>query len=129
MAKEETHMKRNLKISFALAGLVGLSACADGPYEPIVDGPQGIKYQQDLAACRQLSLQKQSTNTGRNVGVVIGGLAGAAEADDGDALEGAIAGAVLGGVVGSADENNTIEDARDQIVFNCMRGRGHNVVG
>lgn len=122
-------MDCNLKISFALAGLIVVAACADDPYAPIVDGPQSAIFQQDLAACRQISQQKQSTNAGRNGGAIIGGLAGAAEADSGDALESALAGAVIGAVLGSASENGEVEDARDKIVFNCMRGRGHNVVG
>ncbi len=122
-------MKPNLKICFALAGLMTVAACSDDPYAPIVDGPQGVNFQQDLASCRQVAQQKKSTNKGRNGGAVLGGLVGAAEADSGDALEGAIAGAVVGGVLGSAGENEDVEDARDKIVFNCMRGRGHNVVG
>jgi outer membrane lipoprotein SlyB len=118
-----------MKISFAIAGLFVVAACSDDPYAPIVDGPRSAAFQKDLASCRQVAQQKKSTNIGRNGGAILGGLAGAAEADSGEALEGAVVGAVLGGVIGSASENGEVDEARDKIVFNCMRGRGHNVVG
>ncbi len=112
---------------FLMCGLV-VSACS-GPYTPIVDGAVGPRYQQDLAECRQVSMQKQSTNAGATGGAIVGGLIGGVEADSNDTLEGVIAGAVVGGLIGSAEENAEVDDARDKIVFNCMRGRGHNVVG
>lgn len=122
-------MKTTFKLlSIGALGLT-LTACAEGPYSPIVDGPKTARYQSDLAACRQVSLQREKTNSGAIGGAVIGGLLGGAEADSGDALEGAVAGAVIGGLLGSAEETNEVEDARDGIVFNCMKGRGHNVVG
>lgn len=106
-----------------------MAACSDEPYQPIVDGPTGAQYQSDLAACRQLSLQNEGTNSGATGGAIIGGLIGGAEADDGDELGGAVAGAVIGGLIGGAEEGSEVDEARDRIVFNCMRGRGHNVVG
>lgn len=116
-----------------LAGLIScgllVSACTDDPYSPIVDGPTNVRFQQDLGACRQLSQQKTATNNGAIGGAVLGGLVGAADADSGDALESAAAGALIGGMLGSHSEKTDVEVARDKIVFNCMRGRGHNVVG
>jgi hypothetical protein len=59
----------------------------------------------------------------------LGGLIGAVDSDDGDEAGGLLAGAVVGGLIGSAEEGSQISDERDKIVFNCLRGRGHNVVG
>lgn len=122
-------MQKNLKTSVVLAGLIAVAACSGGPYVPITDGPQSVTFQKDLAQCRQVAEQKQSKTVGRNTGAILGGLAGAAEADSGDELEGAVAGAVIGGVIGNVSDTQEANEDRDQIVFNCMRGRGHNVVG
>jgi outer membrane lipoprotein SlyB len=122
-------MINNLKLVSLAACITFAAACTDDPYAPIVDGAKGAKYQQDLASCKQLSLEKSTTKAGATGGAVVGGLIGAAEADSGDALGGAVVGAVIGGLLGSAGENEEVDTARDQIVFNCLRGRGHNVVG
>ncbi len=115
-------------IALPLLGLT-LAACSDAPYTPILDGPRNAQFQSDLDACRQVSQQRQSDGTATTGGAIVGGLVGGAEADDGDELGGVVAGAVIGGLLGSAEENAETEEARDEIVFNCMRGRGHNVVG
>lgn len=122
-------MKNILKTTALISLGLFTAACSDSPYTPIVDGPQGAQFQSDLAACRQVSLQLENTNDGRTGGAIVGGLVGAADADDGDELGGLVAGALIGGAIGSAEESSEIQDARDRIVFNCMRGRGHNVVG
>jgi outer membrane lipoprotein SlyB len=103
---------------------ISIAACSQGPYEPIVDGPKNIVYQKDLAECRQLSLQKKKTNDGAIGGAVIGGLIGATES-----AEDAIAGAVVGGLIGTAEEGSKVSDEQDAIVFRCLQGRGHKVVG
>jgi len=106
-----------------------VSACSDGPYTPIVDGPRAANYEADLAACRQVSAQHTTSKAGTTGGAIVGGLVGGAEADSGDEIEGAVAGALVGGLIGSAEDKSEAQSARDSIVFNCMRGRGHNVVG
>ena len=117
-------MMLSLKTTATIGVALLAAACSKAPYEPIVDGPRDAKYASDLAACRQLSEQKQSDNTGTIAGAVIGGLAGADED-----VEGAVVGATVGGLIGSASDKADTRDARDVIVYNCMRGRGHNVVG
>lgn len=119
-------MKKFTKPALFLAAGLSLTACANAPYEPIVDGQVSRAYTADLEQCRQVSAQKRSTGTGVAAGAVIGGLAGGAEDES---LEGAVVGAAIGGLIGSAEEKSDVNKARDQIVFNCMRGRGHNVVG
>ena len=108
---------------------ISLAACSDDPEPFIVDGPKSARFNSDLAECEQLSLQREGDKGAATGGAIVGGLIGGAEADDGDALEGALVGAVIGGVVGSAEGNSKTEEQRNRIVFNCMRGRGHNVVG
>ena len=122
-------MTMTLKIAGACFIGLAITACSDDPYTPIVDGPHNVKFETDLAACRQVSQQRQKTKSGATGGAIIGGLIGGADASDGNEIDGAIAGAVIGGLIGSAEEGSEVDDARDRIVFNCMRGRGHKVVG
>lgn len=122
-------MKTTFKITGLFALGLSVTACSDAPYTPIVDGQKDALFQSDLAACRQVSLQHEKTNERAIGGAVIGGLIGGAEADNGDELGGVVAGAVIGGLLGSAEEGGEVSAAQDRIVFNCMRGRGHNVVG
>ena len=103
---------------------ISVAACSKGSYEPIVDGQKGIVYQNDLAECRQLSQQVEKTNDGAIGGAVIGGLIGV-----GESHEDAIAGAVIGGIIGSVEESSEVKEQRDKVVFNCLKGRGHKVVG
>jgi len=105
------------------------TACTDDVYQPMLDGPKGANYQRDLAQCRQLAATKAESNRGRTGGAVVGGLVGAAEADSGDEVEGLIVGAVVGGLIGSAEDKSAIKTERDKIVFHCLQGRGHKVVG
>ena len=114
--------------TFIVLGL-SLAACSSGRYVLIDDGVKSASFQSDLSACEQLSLEREVGKDGATVGAVIGGLGGAAESDDGDELGGAVLGAVIGGLIGKAEDNAEAEEAREQIVFNCMKGRGHNVVG
>ncbi|MGC3939648.1 glycine zipper family protein [Roseobacter sp. EG26] len=111
-------MTEILKIAGLTAFGLLLAACSDAPYDPIVDGQKNASYENDLTACRQLSLQQDKTNDGATGGAIVGGLIGGVEADDGDELGGMVAGAVVGGLIGSAEEGAKVEDARDRIVFN-----------
>lgn len=119
-------MQKLAKMTVFLGLGLSVTACADGPYEPIVDGQVSRNYHSDLDACRQVSAQKQPTGKGAATGAVVGGLIGGVEDES---VGGAVVGAALGGVIGSAEEKAGIRDDRDRVVFNCMRGRGHNVVG
>lgn len=118
-------MKTQLTLS--AAGLVLVAACADSGanYRPILDGTPTPAYEADLRACQALA---RSQFEGETTGAaILGAGAGAAlgEIDSGDALGGAVAGALAGGVAGSVDVN----ERRQSIVIECLRGRGHRVVG
>ncbi len=107
--------------------LVLVAACADSGanYQPILDGTPTPAYNADLTACQTLARAQFDQETlgatvlGAGVGAALG------EADSGDALGGAFAGALAGGVASVLDVN----ERRESIVIECLRGRGHRVVG
>ena len=113
-----------------LATLIGLGACADSGarYTPILDGPETAAYRADLAACQTLAKNQrqfdQDTLGAAVLGAGLGAALGAAD-DDATAGEGAAAGLISGGLAGMVDAS----DRRQAIVIQCLRGRGHRVVG
>ncbi|WP_162947022.1 glycine zipper family protein [Ruegeria sp. EL01] len=121
-------MKLTNSCSLLMIGLT-VAACSENADTLIVDGQKKANFQSDLTACQQVSLQREKSNSGAITGAVVGGLIGAAEAGSGDALAGLGVGAAVGGLVGTVEDSADTEEARGGIVFNCMRGRGHNVVG
>lgn len=117
----------------AISALIATSliaACADSGanYQPILDGPAMPAYQADLAACQALARDQKQFDQETLGAAVLGAGAGAVlgEVDDnGDALGGAIVGALAGGTASAVDVN----ERRKAIVVECLRGRGHRVVG
>jgi uncharacterized protein YcfJ len=120
-------MKTQLTLS--AAGLVLVAACADSGanYQPILDGTPTAAYQADLTACQALARNQNQFDQETMAATVLGAGVGAAlgEADGGDALGGAVAGALAGGVSSAVD----VSERRESIVIECLRGRGHRVVG
>ncbi len=120
-----------MKTQFSLATgtLVVLAACADSgaDYQPILDGTPTPTYQADLDDCQALARNQTRFDEDTIAATVLGAGMGAAlaGADDGDALEGAVAGAFAGGVSSAVDAS----ERREAIVVECLRGRGHRVVG
>jgi uncharacterized protein YcfJ len=106
-----------------------LAACADSGanYEPILDGAPTPAYQADLKACQTLARDQKQFDQETIAAAVLGAGVGAAlgEVDSGDPLEGAVAGALVGGISGAVDAS----ERRQAIVIECLRGRGHRVVG
>jgi uncharacterized protein YcfJ len=117
------------QLAFATAGLVLVAACADSGanYQPILDGTPTAAYRADLAACQTLARNQNQFDQDTMAATVLGAGVGAAlgEADGGDALGGAVAGALAGGVSSAVDAS----ERREAIVVECLRGRGHRVVG
>ncbi|WP_093973014.1 glycine zipper family protein [Boseongicola aestuarii] len=120
-------MKTETIIAIASAGL--LAACADtgASYTPILDGAPTAEFQSDLSACQLLARAQDQFDHETIAATVMGAGAGAllGEADSGDALGGAVAGALVGGVASAVD----VSERRKSIVIECLRGRGHAVVG
>jgi len=108
--------------------LTGCGSTASA-YQPLVDGPKDEHYSQDLAACAELAEKRSYLNDdvkseallGAGVGAVVGAL------EDGGS--GALAGAVVGSATGAGGRAWETREERKQIVVECMRGRGHKVVG
>ncbi|GAA0786153.1 bacteriocin [Roseibium denhamense] len=93
----------------------------------------GYAYEHDLGQCKQLaeqrSLMNDETKMAALAGAALGGVVGAVEAEDNTAPGGAIAGALVGGALGAGGGAIKAHGERKDIVMNCMRGRGHRVVG
>lgn len=109
---------------------LGLMACADSGanYTPILDGPVTPAFRADLAECQALARAQhqfdQETTGATLLGAGAGALLGAAD-DEADAAGGAVAGALAGGIAGATHA----ADRREAIIVECLRGRGHPVVG
>lgn len=121
-------MKPHIFVCMATMTLV--AACADtgANYTPILDGEPTATYENDLASCQALARDQRQLDQETMAATVLGAGAGAILGeldDDADALGGALAGAVIGGVASAAD----VSDRRQAIVIECLRGRGHRVVG
>lgn len=126
-------MKHLNFITIAIGGLA-LVGCANtgAKYEPIADGPVSVIYAADLENCQQLATDRgyinADTKTNAMIGAGLGALAGIAD-DDVNDTEGAIAGAVVGAIAGGGAGMVETREQRRQIVIDCMKGRGHPVVG
>ena len=107
-----------------------VAACADSgaSYQPILDGPATSTYRADLAACQTLARNQNQFDRETLAATALGAGAGAllGEVDsDGDALGGAVVGALAGGAASAGN----VSERREAIVVECLRGRGHRVVG
>lgn len=110
--------------------LVAACTTTGANYQPVIDGPVGPNYYNDLSQCQQLAASQPAVDqrTAGNVatGAGVGAATGLIVKDNSDAmLKGAAVGAVAG-LASSAIEKN---QQREVIVRNCMRGRGYKVVG
>lgn len=116
-------------LTFCAAGLVLMTACADSGanHQPILDGAATPAYKADLAECQALAAGQTQFDQETVAATVMGAGAGAVlgEVDSGDALGGAVAGALAGGISSAVN----VSERRESIVIECLRGRGHRVVG
>ncbi|HEX2582170.1 MAG TPA: hypothetical protein VHL08_09390 [Dongiaceae bacterium] len=121
------------KIHFAAIGLGLLMTACASTYEPSVDlqGRDQVRYEHDLAACRQIAQNKDvGTEAGLGAlgGGVIGGAGGAVGgAIAGDAGTGAAIGAGSGAVIGAGAGAFDAGERQKQIVDDCLRHRGYRV--
>jgi hypothetical protein len=124
---KETQMRPILIVPLALT-VLGACAGSGADVEPILDGAPTAQFQSDLAACRQLARSQsqldRDTMSSAAIGAGLSGVFGSAD-EDGDALGGAIVGALAGAASGASEASDT----REAIVKDCLRGRGHRVVG
>ncbi len=109
---------------------LALAACQSTPEQRVVVDPKGLDqatYEKDLGECSTLADnagKRGSAGKGAVGGALLGGaLGGIFGGGRGAATLGA-GGAVVGGASGAGKESNT----RDQILKNCMAGRGYRVL-
>ncbi len=119
-----------MKHIFVIPAVLAVAACADrgSNYRPILDGQPTAAFQSDLAACQALARNQHQFDQKTVGAAVLGAGAGAVlgEVDnEGDALGGAIVGALAGSTSGAVNAS----ERREAIVVECLRGRGHRVVG
>ncbi len=122
----------HLKTAAIGAMLCLTAACATtgANVVPVVDGPVSANFNSDLAQCQALARSQPVVGANTAGAAAVGAGVGAASAaiieDNSDNIvKGAGVGALVG-LTSSAVQNNA---NREVIVRNCMRGRGHNVVG
>jgi outer membrane lipoprotein SlyB len=111
--------------------LMGCSSTGSGVgYQPIIDN-QGVnmgQYQVDLNDCRMIAAQVEpAANSGMKdaaAGAVVGAAVGAIVGNRTTAMQTAGLGALAGGV--SSGERAVVE--RNNVLRNCLRGRGYRVL-
>jgi len=119
-----------MKYLIVLPAVLAVAACADSGanYQPVLDGQPNAAFRSDLAACQSLARNQSQLDRKTLGAAVLGAGAGAVlgEVDDeGEALGGAVVGALAGGAAGAINA----KERREAIVIECLRGRGHRVVG
>ena len=132
-------MNKLFRQTTAILAVTGLVACASTPnteYRPILDtkgGVDSVKFEQDLIECqayaRQVSVAGEAAN-GALEGALVGSAIGAAVgAIAGDAGTGAATGAAWGGIESAALDADKAIERQKTVVDNCLKQRGHAVLG
>ena len=114
------------RFAVCMTFLVAFAGCASKP-NPIVDmkGVNRQQYYQDLNECQQYAQQVRSKAAGGAVtGAVLGGAIGAVVGDSTTASKGA----GVGAITGLARGGSNTQREKDQVVKNCLRGRGYKVL-
>lgn len=118
---------------FLIVPLIGsLSACANSGanYQPVIDGPVGPNYGNDLAQCQNLAASQGAldSNAAGKAAAGAGVAAGTTAVfnnSGNNVRDAAVVGAVAGLTASAIDQNSK----KETIVRNCMSQRGYNVVG
>ena len=119
------------------AGLLG-GCASQAPWSPTVDtyGNSRAQYlSRDMEECRALARSASGSTGGQAAhGAGVGALAGAAGGTVIGALfgrpgRGAAIGAISGAAGGGALQAGRTEERFKQAFSNCLRERGHNVIG
>ena len=118
------------RLTTMMIALGGIAACAESGanHTPVLDGPPKPGYAADLQSCRALAKNQKQFDQETAGAALLGAGAGAllGELDnDGDAVGGMIAGALAGGAAGAVNAS----ERRKLTLLQCLKGRGHRVVG
>lgn len=112
---------------FTGAGLALLLAACSGATGPIID-TQGVdmaRYERDKAECETYATQ---VSTGKAVGKGAAGGAAVGAAIGAIAGGEAASGAGIGAVTGGAQSARIADREKQDVVRNCLRGRGYRVL-
>ena len=116
---------RSFMYCIALLAITFTVGCAAN--QPIID-PASVDmdlYQYDLAECEQIADQvEQKAGSGALGGAIVGGLIGAVLGDSDRVKKSAAVGGILGGTKGAA----STQREKSQVVKNCLRNRGYQVL-
>lgn len=111
-----------------------VAACTNSGanYTPVIDGPLGPNYSNDLAQCQNLAASQATVDASTAGAAATGaGVAAASSAifngtgSGNNVGEAAAVGAIVGATSSAVNNNRN----KEVIVRNCMRGRGYNVIG
>ncbi|TDU31347.1 hypothetical protein DFR24_0715 [Panacagrimonas perspica] len=126
-------MKASLIVLSVL--VLGLAGCANNQVIVDTKGVDMSRYQQDRRECEGYVEQVSSGGTiaksaglGAVIGAVVGGAAGAIFGDSTAAARGAAVGGVTGGAQGSVSGIAKGENSKEQVLRNCLSGRGYRVL-
>ncbi len=117
----------------AILAALALAACGDySSTKPLaVDGTRNESFARDEVECRALAANYNPSKQGGAIGsgALEGALIGGLTSSGSSRVEHGLAGAAIGGVLGAAEGYYEDDEARRQVLVNCMLGRGHRVVG
>jgi outer membrane lipoprotein SlyB len=118
----------NTKLLSAFVAVAMINGCATrgANYEPLIDlrGTESKPIAQDIYDCQQYAKHALDAAGGAVAGAIAGALLMAIIMPRGFRNYGAGQGAAVGGVAGAAQANDT----QETIIKRCMAGRGYNVL-
>jgi len=123
---------------FVSAAMLAAGCASYGNYRPTVDtmnDPNAQHISRDQADCRELAREASGGAAGETAkGAIVGGLIGAAGgaaigAIAGEPGTGAAVGAAAGGLGGGTYKGLSSDAAYKRAFQDCMRNRGHDVLG
>ena len=126
--KMQDMVSKSLLVTLLTAGL-GACGTTGSHYQPIVDGQVKERYYADLQACQQLSEQREYFNDDVKSEALFGAIVGAAVGALDDGKDGAVEGALVGGAAHAIGKAWDTRYERKQIIVECLKQRGHRVVG
>jgi len=118
-------------LTFFTLGILVLTGCAGANVRPIVDlkGKDQATYENDLQQCQSYATQQSGAATTGAMAAAGGAVLGAAIGlVAGGNRTGIAQTAGVGGVIGGAGGMFEGNKAQENVVKQCLRGRGYNVL-
>lgn len=113
-----------------LACLVAACANSGSNFQPVIDGPVGPNYSNDLAQCQAIAanqgaFDRNTAATAATGAAVAGGTTAVLNNRGTNVRDAALVGAAAGVAAGALQQQSN----KEQLIRNCMRSRGYNVIG